>query len=42
MKVASDFPIHTSVQTFPLSMANEALDDLRTGKVQGAAVLLMP
>jgi len=42
MKVASDFPIQTAVQTFPLQDANEALDDLRTGKMQGAAVLLMP
>jgi propanol-preferring alcohol dehydrogenase len=42
MKVASSFSIQTTVQTFPLSEANEALADLRTGKVQGAAVLLMP
>jgi len=42
MKIASSFPINTSVQTFPLSKANEAMDDLRIGKVQGAAVLVMP
>jgi propanol-preferring alcohol dehydrogenase len=41
MKLASSFPIQTTVQPFPLSKANEALNDLRTGKVQGAAVLLM-
>ena len=41
MKIASSFPIKTSIQTFPLSQANEAMDDLRTGKVQGAAVLVM-
>ena len=42
MKVASSFPIQTTVQTFPLSKATEALANLQTGKVQGAAVLLMP
>jgi propanol-preferring alcohol dehydrogenase len=41
MKVAASFPIETTVQTFALSEANEALSDLRTGKVQGAAVLMM-
>ena len=42
MKVAADFPIKTSIQTFPLAKANEALTCLRTGKLQGAAVLRMP
>lgn len=42
MKVASEFPIQTSVQTFPLSKANEAMGDLQSGKVQGAAVLVVP
>lgn len=41
MKLASSFPIQTSVQTFPLSEANQALSDLRTGRVQGAAVLVV-
>jgi propanol-preferring alcohol dehydrogenase len=41
MKIASSFSIKTSVQTFSLSQVNEAMDDLRTGKVQGAAVLVM-
>ena len=41
MTLASRFPIKTSVQTFPLGEANEALTRLRTGKLQGAAVLTM-
>jgi alcohol dehydrogenase, propanol-preferring len=42
MKLAATFPIKTTVQTFPLSEANEALSDLRSGKIQGAAVLVIP
>ena len=41
MKVAASFPIQTTVQPYELSGTNEALNDLRTGKVQGAAVLVM-
>ena len=33
-------PVRTTVQTFPLTAANEALSRLRAGKIQGAAVLL--
>jgi propanol-preferring alcohol dehydrogenase len=33
-------PIHTDVRTYPLAAANDALDDLRHGRVQGAAVLV--
>jgi len=42
MALAYRFPIKTTIQTFPLSQANEALTSLRTGKLQGAAVLTMP
>jgi len=42
MALASRFPIKTTIQTFPLSEANQALTNLRTGKLQGAAVLIMP
>jgi alcohol dehydrogenase, propanol-preferring len=42
MKMASSFPIKTSIETFPLAEANEAMDRLRTGKIQGAAVLTIP
>jgi alcohol dehydrogenase, propanol-preferring len=34
-------PVRTEVQTFPLEEANEALARLRTGKIRGAAVLVM-
>ena len=39
-KLAPRVPVRTTVQTFPLADANEALDRLRTGKLQGAAVLV--
>ena len=38
--LAPRVPVRTEVQTFPLEEANEALDRLRSGKVQGAAVLV--
>lgn len=41
MALAAHIPLQTTIQTFPLSEANEALTCLRTGKLQGAAVLLM-
>lgn len=37
---ASQFHIQTHTQAFPLEQANDALEALRTGKIQGAAVLL--
>ena len=39
--LAPRVPVHTIVQTFPLLEANEALNRLRAGKIQGAAVLLV-
>jgi len=38
--LAPRVPIRTTVQTFPLIEANKALNHLRTGKIQGAAVLV--
>jgi propanol-preferring alcohol dehydrogenase len=38
--LAPKVPVRTTVQTFPLAEANEALTRLRTGKLQGAAVLV--
>jgi propanol-preferring alcohol dehydrogenase len=35
----SHVPVQTTIETFPLSEANQALTNLRTGKLQGAAVL---
>ncbi len=40
MRVAADAPLHTSVQVYPLTDANRAIDDLRQGRVSGAAVLV--
>jgi D-arabinose 1-dehydrogenase-like Zn-dependent alcohol dehydrogenase len=38
--LAPRVPVRTTVQTFPLSEANETLSRLRSGKIQGAAVLV--
>jgi alcohol dehydrogenase, propanol-preferring len=35
----SRFPIQTSIRLYPLEEANQALEDLRDGKFEGAAVL---
>jgi propanol-preferring alcohol dehydrogenase len=37
--LAPQVPVRTEVQLYPLENANEALDDLRSGAVRGAAVL---
>ncbi|MBD1846945.1 zinc-dependent alcohol dehydrogenase family protein [Cyanobacteria bacterium FACHB-63] len=39
LALAPKIPIQTQVQSFPLSAANEALESLRIGNIQGAAVL---
>ena len=39
LAVAPGIPVRTEVETFPLPSANEALDRLRSGRIQGAAVL---
>ncbi|MCE0523889.1 MAG: zinc-dependent alcohol dehydrogenase family protein [Methylacidiphilales bacterium] len=39
MALISRLPVQTTIETFPLSAANEALSRLRAGKLQGAAVL---
>lgn len=36
----SRHPVATQVQCYPLSQANQALDDLRHGRINGAAVLV--
>jgi propanol-preferring alcohol dehydrogenase len=40
LALAPRVPVHTEVQTFRLSEANEALASLRSGRIQGAAVLV--
>ena len=39
IRIVPKVPVHTATQTFRLEQANDALDQLRTGKLQGAAVL---
>jgi propanol-preferring alcohol dehydrogenase len=41
LALAPQIPIQTQVEAFPLAAANEALAALRSGRVQGAAVLLV-
>ena len=40
LEVAAQIPIRTQTRTFPLEQANEALDLLRSGQLEGAAVLV--
>lgn len=39
LQIAPQVPIQTQVTIYSLAQANEALDDLRRGKLQGAAVI---
>jgi alcohol dehydrogenase, propanol-preferring len=41
LALAPKVPVRTEVHIFPLEQANEALSRLRSGKIQGAAVLVM-
>ncbi len=41
LEIAPDVPVKTVVQRFPLQAANEALDRMRDGELQGAAVLVI-
>jgi alcohol dehydrogenase, propanol-preferring len=40
LALAPKVPVKTRIQTYPLDAANRALDDLRHGRVSGAAVLV--
>ena len=40
MQLAPKVPVRTTTQTFSLEQANEALNRLRSGELQGAAVLV--
>jgi propanol-preferring alcohol dehydrogenase len=40
LALAPTVPVHTDTVVYPLESANEALDDLRNGRLQGAAVLV--
>ncbi len=41
LALAPQIPIRTQVEPFPLTAANEALESLRRGKINGAAVLVV-
>ena len=41
MAIAPEVPVETEVTLFPLEQANEALNRLRSGNIEGAAVLKM-
>ncbi len=41
LELAYRIPVRTEIERFPLEQANEALDRLRSGRVEGAAVLVM-
>jgi propanol-preferring alcohol dehydrogenase len=40
LELAAKVPVRTTTTAFPLSRANEVLDQLRAGKIEGAAVLV--
>jgi len=40
LDLAPKVPVRTTVRTYPLDAANQALSDLRDGRLQGAAVLV--
>ncbi len=40
LALAPKVPVRTTVRQYPLDAANQALDDLRAGRLQGAAVLI--
>ena len=41
LAIAPQIPIYTEITAFPLVEANEALDALRSGKIEGSAVLVI-
>jgi propanol-preferring alcohol dehydrogenase len=41
MSLVGHVPIHPEITTYPLEAANDALDDLRSGAINGTAVLVM-
>ncbi len=40
LPLAAQVPVETTVHTYPLERANQALEDLREGRFSGAAVLV--
>lgn len=42
LALAPQVPVKTRTVAYPLAEANQALDDLRHGRIEGAAVLVPP
>jgi len=42
MRIADEFPLDVATMSYSLADANQALTDLREGRVHGAAVLKVP
>jgi propanol-preferring alcohol dehydrogenase len=40
LRLALTVPVKTTTRAYPLARANEALDDLRSGRLEGAAVVV--
>ena len=40
LALAPQVPIRTTITTYPLEQAEQALDDLRAGRFEGTAVLV--
>jgi alcohol dehydrogenase, propanol-preferring len=40
LRLAPEVPVTTRVRTYPLELVDEALADLRAGRVSGAAVVV--
>jgi propanol-preferring alcohol dehydrogenase len=41
LRIAPAVPVRTEIETFPLEQANEALERVRAGHINGAAVLVV-
>lgn len=41
LELAVKVPIKTSIKTYPLEKTNEAIDDLRAGRLEGSAVIVL-
>jgi propanol-preferring alcohol dehydrogenase len=41
LRLAAEIPVHTEIETYPLSDANRALQDLKSSRIHGAGVLVI-
>ncbi len=42
LRIAAQIPVETRTRCYPLEQANDAIDAVRSGGIQGGAVLLPP